>query len=78
MVNFTPGIIYLRERTRVPPEQEAGWEAEPVRMFWRSEKSLDPVGIRISYHPACSLGNTNRPQITPRIFQESVAQPTLG
>ena len=71
-------MIHSRERTPVPPEQEAEWEAEPVRSFWITEKSLARVGIRIPYHPACSLGNTNRPQIEPRIFPESMAQPSSG
>jgi len=45
MVNITPLLLYLWERTPVPIEWEAGWDLQPVRMFWRGEKSFGPARI---------------------------------
>jgi len=42
-VKFTSCPPYLRERTPVPIEQEAGWASEPVWTFWSSDKfEFDP------------------------------------
>jgi len=37
--NYTPRSLYSQERTRPPIEQEARLVSEPVRAFWRKEKS---------------------------------------
>lgn len=45
VVNITPLLLYLWERTPVPIECKAGWDLQPVRMFWRGEKSFAPARI---------------------------------
>jgi hypothetical protein len=36
-------------------KHEAGWAPELIRMFWRGEKSVAPIGIQIPYLPSDSL-----------------------
>jgi hypothetical protein len=42
------------ERVPVITEQEVGWVPEAVWMFWKTEKSPAPVGIRKRDRPARS------------------------
>jgi hypothetical protein len=46
LVNFTPQQLWLRERTTVAVEQDAGWALTPVWAFWRRGKSPTPTGTR--------------------------------
>jgi hypothetical protein len=38
VVNFTTWLLYPRERTLVPTQQEAGCTPKPVWTFWSREK----------------------------------------
>jgi hypothetical protein len=40
--------LHLHKRTFIPIEYEDGWNPETVCLFWRREKSLAPVGIRVN------------------------------
>jgi len=35
--------IYLNKRTPVPIEYEAGWNPEPIWLFWRREKNNSEI-----------------------------------
>jgi hypothetical protein len=65
MASFMPRPIYLWEITLVPIEEGGGRAPEPVRTFWRRDKSLAPVGIRTLDHPARSLLTTVGPTRPP-------------
>jgi hypothetical protein len=45
VVNITTLLLYLWERTLVPIEWEAGWNPQPVHMFWRGENLLPMPGF---------------------------------
>jgi len=47
-------VILNRKELSVLTEPKAGWTPEPVRTFWRSEKSFDPAGTQTSDHPGSS------------------------
>jgi len=49
-------LLYPWERTPAPNE-EAGWAAKPGWTYEKREKSLNPAGIRIPYHPVHRLVN---------------------
>jgi len=47
-------LPHPNERVPVITEQEVEWAPEAVWMFWRTEKSPAPVGIRTRDRPARS------------------------
>ena len=55
-----------QERTLVPIEQDAGWAAEPVYIFWRRKTSLTPAGNNQT------LTEENKCFIHTHIFSKSV------
>jgi hypothetical protein len=56
VVNITPLLLHLWERTLVLTELEAGWDPQPVHMFWRGEKSFATARIwTLDHHSAHSL-----------------------
>jgi hypothetical protein len=46
MVSFTPGPLYLLEKSFVPLVYEAWWASEQVWTLWRREKFLTFTGDR--------------------------------
>jgi len=38
-------VVYLQESTPVSIEKEAGWNPEPVWIFWKTEKYLTPKSV---------------------------------
>jgi hypothetical protein len=57
-VNFTPWLLYPRERTLILIKEEVAWASGPIWTFWRREKSRIATAIRTpEVHPlAASRG----------------------